>query len=690
MLENSTILCTLVCLLISTTIQHGVWPSAWGEALLTLLPKGKGDPTLPVSYRPISLLPILGKIAERIIFKRLRDAPDIIAASPPEQGAYQKGRGAVESVAVLLRTIESNLNTMRTKAKTGAGKKKAIAHNLGVYVAVLDLSKAFDTVPHGKALLKSLYRGAPLRFLRAWLSGRKTRVMLNGRVSESFDVGRGVPQGAVGSPPTFADFLSDIAEICRSYGVQVVANRQVVGASLFADDLALIAQDFEHLEAAFEAVTKWFKGVGMELNAAKCHTLLFPVNEKAKIPTKKSLTLNGISLPWATVTNYLGVSINVKRFTQLVRMGETDTEKVPQAVRSSWNGISRLMTEGVFTIKHALDFYRAAVLGKLLYGSELRVNVIVPSSWVKFHNTCMRQLLRAYKGDHGSSVRGEAGVPMLKEYVANRTASFVMRALTSAHEIICETVRNAIVSRDRSALGKAWYTACVNCSAEAALEGLLTDARLARESLDTRLRRKAQVYGGWKWTPPVTGDPLRELVARRKSYTTALKEAYESRVRSTWYDAERAHNPESGIVADAGTGKRKEDWSRDAHLLYDVVRDPDIRQLIFRIRVRLLGPPRMQGETIEACLLCGKANGDTVEHLFVECNGCEDASVRPLRQQFTKDELLLTQLAVKTLMTPENIPRLRLLLQAHMSIWKQRKGVVATMLSKKRLAEKKK
>ena len=174
-----------------------------------------------------------------------------------------------------------------------------------VDVAVLDFSKAFDTVPHKRLLGKlQLYgiTGDVHRWIGKFLTGRKQRVIVDGEKSEEVDVLSGVPQGTVLGPLLFLLHINDLPS----------AVHPDTKCRLFADDCLLYrtvstTQDQLQLQRDLQQLEDWATDWGMKLNASKCHIMAI---HRGREHSPFMYQLGGTIMSTVLQEKYLGVLVS--------------------------------------------------------------------------------------------------------------------------------------------------------------------------------------------------------------------------------------------------------------------------------------------------------------------------------------------------------------------------------------------
>lgn len=160
-----------------------IFPGQWRVAQVVMVPKPGKPPQLTASYRPISLLPVIGKLFERILLNRIKGHLD--SALPNHQFGFREKHGTVEQVHRLVNNISGSL------------EKK-----LYCSAVFLDISQAFDKVWHA-GLLYKLKQALPHCFfhiLQSYLDKRCFQVKQNNELSGLYEIKSGVPQGSILGP----------------------------------------------------------------------------------------------------------------------------------------------------------------------------------------------------------------------------------------------------------------------------------------------------------------------------------------------------------------------------------------------------------------------------------------------------------------------------------------------------------
>lgn len=200
-------------------------PPTMNSANISLLLKPDKDPTLPSSYRPISLINADLKIICKTLARRLEKVtPGIIHS---DQTGFIKGRHSTNNTRRLLNVIDY-----------------ATIHNLETTVVSLDAEKAFDRV-NWKFLFATLYKfgfgNSFIDWIKILYSSPRASVKTNDHTSPCFSLQRGTRQGCPLSPSLFAIFIEPLAAAIRQNnnikGIQTENIHHKI--SLYADDVSL-------------------------------------------------------------------------------------------------------------------------------------------------------------------------------------------------------------------------------------------------------------------------------------------------------------------------------------------------------------------------------------------------------------------------------------------------------------------
>ena len=204
------------------------FPCHWKFGQIIMIAKPGKNPTGVTSYRPISLLPLLSKILEKLILKRLTPILAANNAILSHQFGFRTNHGTVQQVHRLIHSINNDLQ-----------KKRYCT------AAFIDISQAFDKVCHTGLLLK-LKQVLPLpeyTLLRSYLTHRKFQVHHQEEYTQLYPIHAGVPQGIILGPILYTIFTADLP-----------VTEQTTTAT-YADDTAILASHEDPIIATTELQT---------------------------------------------------------------------------------------------------------------------------------------------------------------------------------------------------------------------------------------------------------------------------------------------------------------------------------------------------------------------------------------------------------------------------------------------------
>ena len=275
-------------------LSTGIFPDIWKTANVVPIHK-KEDKQLIKNYRPISLLPVIAKLFEKVLFKHLYNFFEFNHLITKKQSGFRPGDSTTNQLIDFVNEIHKSFDDKKS---------------LEVRAVFLDISKAFDKVWHPGLLFKLKQNGIDgrlLTLLNSYLTDRKQRVVLNGTCSDWESIESGVPQGSVLGPLLFLIYINDLEQNINS------------GIKFFADDTMLysIVHD-EHTTAIdlnqdLQTITNWANQWKMAFNPdpnKQAVELIF--SQKKNKPLHPLLFFNGIKVTSVESHKHLGVILDSK------------------------------------------------------------------------------------------------------------------------------------------------------------------------------------------------------------------------------------------------------------------------------------------------------------------------------------------------------------------------------------------
>lgn len=282
----------IIQLIFNACLKVAYFPVAWKYALvIPILKRGK-NPNCVKSYRPISLLPVLSKLFEKIIKVRIDRFLQSTNLIPKEQFGFRNGHSTVHQLYRVSRDI-----TQALSSKNSVG------------MITLDIEKAFDAVWHDGLIFKLFTFGFPLylvKLIRSFLTNRYFSVKVNLTISSRRIIPAGVPQGSPLSPTLFNIYTSDIPvdNTCQ--------------LAIFADDTGLYVASVDPsfiimtLERKLETLYQYYHRWRIKVNMNKTNAIFFTRKRKRSSLPSRDINFLGSSISWGDSIKYLGMTLDRK------------------------------------------------------------------------------------------------------------------------------------------------------------------------------------------------------------------------------------------------------------------------------------------------------------------------------------------------------------------------------------------
>lgn len=325
------------------------------------------------NYRPITLIPIISKVFEKVMYDKIYSFFTTEGLFKDEQFGFRKDRSTTLACFHLIKEITKNLDSGM--------------HTLAIF---LDMSKAFDFVSH-KLLLAKIerygLRGTALSWIASYLSDRQQCVEITKMTgsekktfSSSFSFNRcGVPQGSVLGPLLFLLYINDLPN---------ALNQKCI---LFADDTTLITKSKSKEELkeisniALEKIINWLENNNLNLNIKKTKLMTFQTQQS--VQSNIDIHYKNNEIDNVMTTKFLGIIID--KFCSWKPHIDSVINKLDRFVYAL-NRIRQLVSKPAATA--AYHGYVASVLryGLILWGNS----VDIPRAF-KVQKKCIRSICGA-------------------------------------------------------------------------------------------------------------------------------------------------------------------------------------------------------------------------------------------------------------------------------------------------------
>ena len=285
--ESLPIIAFYIMVIINTSIVTHVFPHQWKHPHILPFHKN-GDKDEVSNYRPISLLPILSKILEKVIAIQLMSYLETNKLLSNHQHGFRSNL-----------STETALMKVTDKLYENIDKKKVSL------LLLLDLSKAFDSVSHRILIDKCKKLNVDPRWFQSYLSNRCQSVRIDNVTSTPREILYGVPQGSILGSILFIIFVNDMSEFIKDCLLMLYADDTQL---LLTGTISNLKDLIKRAEDTLKAAKNYFQRNGLTVNEAKTQCIFVGSRQYiSRIPEDIIVKFNDNDLTPSKCVKNLGV-----------------------------------------------------------------------------------------------------------------------------------------------------------------------------------------------------------------------------------------------------------------------------------------------------------------------------------------------------------------------------------------------
>lgn len=380
-------------------------PEEWGIALIKPIHK-KGDKQTCENYRGITLLNTIVKIYEQIINNRLKIILEPQLAEP--QSGFRPGRNTQDHIFTIKQIIE-----------------KKQPQNKNIFLAFIDLQKAFDTVPRGKVWKGLREKGINNKIIKVIqdLYKNNTNYIINNNMkSEGFKTEMGLRQGGGLSPTLFNVHMDGIIKKSEQEANKLFIGyrnleRVEITAGVFADDVVITAGSEKKLQENLKVWKEKMEEEGMEININK--TKIMVIGDK---DIKTNIEINNVKIEQVEEFKYLGVTLEGTG-----KQEAEINERIDKTIKLYYAMNQKFINKKEITKQTKIKVFNTIYRPVLTYGCESwNLSISQKNKIQAMEMKYLRRVLGVTKEDRirNIQIREELGVKPVTHFIEMRQLSW--------------------------------------------------------------------------------------------------------------------------------------------------------------------------------------------------------------------------------------------------------------------------
>jgi len=385
--------------LFNAALRISFFPLQWKVAKIIMIPKPGKSTEEVTSYRPISLLPVVSKVLEKLLHKRLLPIINKDNLIPNYQFGFRQQHATVEQVHRIVNKIHKSF------------ERKQICS-----AVFLDITQAFDKVWH-TGLLYKIKKSLPENYyliLRSYLEDRHFLVNSQDAYTNLRQIRAGVPQGSVLGPMLYLLFTNDLP-----------TTPQVLTAT-YADDTAIVASSnnavtaTQLLQSNINKIQEWLEKWRIKINESKSTHVTFTT----RIDTSPPITLNNKVIPQSKEVKYLGIHLD-RRLTWQKHIFTKRKQLGIKLRKMYW----LIGPESKLSVENKILLYKSILkpiwtYGLQLWGSAAKSNIEILQ---RFQSKMLRIIINAPWFMTNEEIHKDLDIPYVNEEILRHSTKYSNR-----------------------------------------------------------------------------------------------------------------------------------------------------------------------------------------------------------------------------------------------------------------------